>query len=444
MERAAVPSGTTLTLYLHAVFDTDIVVDTFRLTPQEFRQHASQTRAHLQRSYAQAKWSEEGALAVHSDDDLSDFVPALNLSYLVATCPDLLAHPSLTVTLPDGTLCETRFALPVIYFHAFSTGIISLKISTTWTRPWASADVRMLEERLLAELDALVAAGLVDVIAAFGAAVKATNVPLYQTPLNTRLPADSQRNVLYWSHRVFAAQPQSPQDIPVVAEQLVPLMRPIDNRGVNNMALKPDRYIYFGSGCSMICCPSEVQDDILYPYVRIIEIRNYLWKTLYDLDRGLRTAIALGRNMRTPRQARRLVRDLRELDFRVRGVLEELDAHKLTFDNEKIWLMRQLDENWLTADLVRSVQARLDSFGSFYAYTEDMMTRRQEERLRFVLNLIGIFATAGAIAQIISYFDPLNQLQILTRAALFSATLLMTLLIFSFALLIARQVRKRD
>lgn len=444
VHQPALAAGTDISLTLHAVFDTGTIIDTFGISPQDYQRYAQETESLLRQRFPAAKWQRESALTIHSTDDLSDYLPILNLSYVAAVYPELLARPRITLTLRSGTACTLTFSTPTVYFHSFSGGIVSLTASLDWSRDYTVADLLNIEQTLPDQLGPLLEERLRQITDTFRACVRDIRVPLYTSPFPELLAPGSNRSLLYWSHRIYVVRTPDEPSALAAGAALAPLMRPIDQSGVQNMALKPDRFIYLGSGSSVISCPATLPVDVVASYARMVEIRNYLWKTLYDLDRGLRFGVVLSKSMRSPRQARRLVRELRALDFRVKSVLEEMEPYKITFDNEKIWLMGQLDRNWLTPELVASVQARLSSFSSFYAYSEETLTREQEERLRSVLNLIGVFATAGAIAQIVSYFDPTNQLAVPVRGLIFSASLLLTLLVFYLALVIARRVRLRD
>ncbi len=143
-----------------------------------------------------------------------------------------------------------------------------------------------------------------------------------------------------------------------------------------------------------------------------------------------------------PRAARDLVAALHTLDFRVTGVLDELDPYKLTFDSESVWLMKQLDANWRTADLVESLRTRLASLSRAYEKNEESVTRDREARLRAVLNLIGFVATAGAVAQVIGYFDPQNSLPVEPeRVVLLVGSIAVIFLVF--LILLAVNIRRR-
>jgi len=438
------PAGTKLSIFIHSVFDTGIIIDTFSLSNQEYRQHAKQATMLLQQRYPYAKWVQEDQTTIQGSDDASDFLPLLNLSYVTAICPTLLTQNNLHFELTSGNVCTITLSPATVYFHSFGAGIISLKALIHWHQPCTLTDLSEVNTHLLAKLALLVEERLVELISVFSQEMQASQVPLYTTPFPNLMPAAVHRDVLYWSHFVYTAQTANAANITNVAEWLAPLMMPIDQQGVSNMALKPNRYIYLGWGRSMICCSTDIDNQTLHSYVRTLEIRDYLWKTLYDLDRGLRNAILQSRSAQSQKQARKLANKLRSLDFRVKSILEELTPFKVTFDHEKIWLLQQLDNNWFTSDLIASVQSRLESFCEVYDYSEESTSQAREARLRSVLNLIGLVATTGTIVTIINYFDPFNQLPMPIRLLILAASLAVVIAIFFLAVAISRRVRPED
>lgn len=425
------PESSILSVFIQAAFDTGIIIDTSSFNIQEYREYAAQTISILRQSYPEAKWMEEDVSAIHGSDDAIDFLPVLNLSYVMAVCPKLLTQDTLNIETAGGAVCTVTFRIPVVYFHSFSAGIISIEAQLDWSQPYTLSDLRVVNDNLLTELAPLVETRLAELISIFSKAVNASKTLLYDPPFTDLMPSALNRNILYWSHFVYVIRNETTADLQASANWLNPLMMTMDQRPVENMAIKPDRYIYLGWGRSMICCLKTFNAKSIHSYVRILEIRNYLWKTLYDLDRGLRNAILRIRNVHTEREASRLEEALRVLDFKVKGVLEELDSYKMTFDHEKIWLIKQLDTNWLTQDLITSLESRLQSFCDFFDYANETMRREQEKRVQRVLNLLGVIATAGAIVTIIAYFDPSNHLALAQRFEfLFGSNVFVALMFF--------------
>jgi len=104
--------------------------------------------------------------------------------------------------------------------------------------------------------------------------------------------------------------------------------------------------------------------------------------------------------------------------------------------------MKQLDANWRTADLVESLRTRLASLSRAYEKNEESVTRDREARLRAILNLIGFVATAGAVAQVIGYFDPQNNLLAEPeRVVLLVGSIAVIILVFLILLVV--NVRRR-
>ncbi len=440
MHGAAMP-GSSASIYIHAVFDTGVIIDTFTMTSSDFANAATRTLAALQTLMPTADWGQEGADNI-LDLDLTDFVPLVNLSFVRAKYPQLLTQSELHYALPSGLQCRIAFGTPIVYLHAFGCGVLSLPALLDGSMGWTSSDMEAIEAEILRDLGPLVEQRLRALIAVFDQTVKTSNVPIYHPPVSADTRPMANRDLLYWSHRLFVIRPDDDAEIEAAAQRLAPLMRPSDQRGVWNMAIRPGRFIYFGSGRSLIVCSRSLPESALYSYVRLVEIRNYVWKALFDLDRSLRSALILRHDADSPRETRHIVRGLQGMELRANGVLEELDPSKLTFDTEKIWLVKHLDLNWLTADLVNSLHARLASLGSFYTYTEQATARDRDERLQWILNLIGIVATAGAITEIINYFDPRDHFPVVERDWLFLATMATTLILFYLAVLLSRRARR--
>jgi len=433
-----------ISAFIFSAFDTGIVIDTAALSTEEYLRYAGLTLAVLQRTYPHALWGQEDALSLQGSDDADDFLPIFTLSYVKAICPKVLSKRMLTITTASGTTCTVTVADPVIYFHTFSAGTISLEVSLSWDKPYTQADLHSINHHLLEELAPLVEPQLPEIIEKFVLSVKESKCPLYIPPFIDLLPATFSRKLLYWSHFIYLLQVNSDEDILAAPHWIEHLMQPIDDQKVHNMALKPHRYIYLGWGRSMICCTTSLPRKTVHSYVHMLEARNYLWKTLYDLDRGLRDALVEKRKLRTNREARKLSYSLHELDFRIRDLLENIETFKVTFDHEKIWLAKQFDSNWLTADLITSLQSRVQSFRDFYDYSEEITRGQQQDRLQGILNLIAIFATAGAITEVINFFDPLNKLMFLLRIGIFGLSVLVVICVYIAVVVSFQNRRSQD
>lgn len=444
------PPGTQISIALHAVFDTGFVIDTFTLTPERYQQYGARVCDLLTKSMPGITWSQEHAAQSDDYDSLPESYPVLDISFVMASGPALLPTTELKFDGTNGVTRALTLSRAHIYYHAFKSGIFSVMATAAPGADWTQADWQAAEERLMTGLSEIVEARLSAMNTALYQAVTQARVPLYQSQfIGTEGTAfrSAKRATFEWSHRIFVME-SDPADVTASAAFLLPRMRPIDRDGVQNMALASDWFIYLGSGRSLICSPRESQNEwsrakSVAAIIRMVEVRQYVWRALYDVDRSLRNTIALIRSTSAPRAARKLVGELRELEFRVTGMLEELDPYKLTFDTESVWLMRQLDHNWLTADLVGSLRGRLEALNRVYEYHEETITRIREERLRAVLNLIGFVATAGSVAQIIGYFDPQNnQLNDSLRAVLLIAGVTTIILIFVLVLVVNLRARR--
>src|SRR5579864_7230233 len=112
------PQGTTLSIFIHSLFDTGIIIDTSCLSVQQYHQYAHQTILLLQERYPAAKWLQEDQIAIQGSDDANDFIPPLNLSYVTAICPTLLTQSTLHFELASSTLCTITFSPTTVYFHS--------------------------------------------------------------------------------------------------------------------------------------------------------------------------------------------------------------------------------------------------------------------------------------------------------------------------------------
>lgn len=433
-----------ISVFIFSTFDTGIIIDTAMLAPEHYFQYSSKTLALLQKAYPHAIWGQEDSLALRGKDDPIDFFPIFNLSYVKATCPKVLSRQTFSIPLPSGTTCVVKLADPIVYFHTFSAGTISMEASLDWSKPYTSEDLHQVNHSLLGELAPLVETELQTMIQVFGQVVRDSQCPIYELPFKNLMPASISRKLLYWSHFVYIAKVPSGEDYNAASQWLIPMMQPVTGKKVENMALKPNRYIYLGWGRSIICCEHSLPAQTIYSYVHMLEVRNYLWKTLYDLDRGLRNAIIDTQKEFSEKEALQLSYNLHALDFHIDELLENIDIFKINFDYEKVWLSKRLDENWLIQDLIASLQKRLQSFRNLYDYDEEVTKYQQEKRLQSVLNVIAILAAGGTITGIVQYFDPLNKLSIGMRAILLVTSLFFLILFYIGAMAIIRWIRPRD
>lgn len=432
-----------ISAFIFSTFDTGIVIDTAMLGAENYFQYSSKTLALLQKTYPHAIWGQEDSLALRGKDDPIDFFPIFNLSYIKASCPKVLSRRTFSMPLPSGITCVVNVADPIVYFHTFSAGTISMEVSLSWSKPYTADDLHQANHNLLGELASLVETELQTMIQVFGQAVKDSQCPIYKLPFKNLMPVTISRKLLYWSHFVYIAKVPDGEDYNAASQWLIPLMQPVTGKKVENMALKPNRYIYLGWGRSIICCEKSLSIQTVYSYVHMLEIKNYLWKTLYDLDRGLRNAMIDTRGVHSDKETLQLSYNLHALDFHIEEILENIDIFKINFDYEKIWLSKWLDENWLIHDLIASLQKRLQSFRDLYDYDEEITKYQQEKRLQSVLNIIAVVAISGTITGIVQYFDPLNKLSIAIRAVLFFSSLIFLIFFYILTIAIVRQIRHR-
>lgn len=428
-----------ISAFIFSTFDTGIVIDAAVLDPERYFQYSSKTLALLQKTYPHAIWGQEDSLALRGKDDPVDFFPIFNLSYIKASCPKVLSKRTFSIPLPSGINCVVNMADPIVYFHTFSAGTISMEVTLGWDKPYTTDDLHQVNHSLIGELALLVETELQAMIQIFGQAVRDSQCPIYKLPFKNLMPATISRKLLYWSHFVYIAKVPDGGDYNAASQWLIPLMQPVTGKKVENMALKPKRYIYLGWGRSIICCEHSLSAQTVYSYVHMLEIRNYLWKTLYDLDRGLRNAIIDTKRVFSEKEALQLSYNLHALDFHIEEILENIDIFKINFDYEKIWLSKWLDENWLTQDLIASLRKRLQSFRDLYDYDQEITKYQQEKRLQSVLNIIAILAASGTITGIVQYFDPLNKLSIAIRIELFISSLLLLTFFYLVAMAIIRR-----
>jgi hypothetical protein len=445
---AALPSETEACIFVHGVFGTGSIIDTFTLTAEQYQAFAERARDALAKRMPDVEWKREQAARQDEFDSLPEIYPVLNLSFLMALSPRLLASPQISFPGPAGAPLTLELSEPVVYFHAFSGGVVSLVATPVHGNEWTIDVWRAAEHELMRALSPLVSKELARLVTAFNESLVTARVPVYTTPFLHEAGLTDEHKQLDWGHRIFVAHTRRAEAVETAAAFLAPLMHPIDDRGVGNMSLSPQRFLYLGSGRSLIAYASDprspdADERIFRSYVRMVEVRQYVWRILYHLDWTMRNAVVRTTTASTnPRAARDLVAALHSLDSRVTGVLDELDPYKLTFDSESVWLMKQLDANWRTADLVESLRTRLASLSRAYEKNEENVTREREARLRAVLNLIGFVATVGSVAQVIGYFDPQNSLPVEPERAMLLVGSV-ALIILVFLILLAVNVRRR-
>src|SRR5258708_6008425 len=186
-----------ISTFIFSVFDTGIIIDTAASSTEEYLHYSGTTLAILQRIYPHALWSQEDALALQGSDDANDFLPLFNLSYVKAVCPKVLSKRTLSIISPTGTTCTISIADPIIYFHTFSAGTISLEASLSWDKPYTAEDLYAINQNLLAELAPLVEPQLGEIVRKFAQAVYESKSPLYDLPFIDLLPATFSRKLLY-------------------------------------------------------------------------------------------------------------------------------------------------------------------------------------------------------------------------------------------------------
>jgi len=240
------------------------------------------------------------------------------------------------------------------------------------------------------------------------------NIPSYHFDFLPNLheftDVEKASNILPWTHRIYHIHDDEIFKLENPGEPFRFLMTPSSKMDVEDLSIYDNRYIYFGWGHSIILTAtgesgySQTSRTAL-DYVRVVELAQVNWKTLeelIDLADYASTWFQLHYKKMSIKKIKRSINKIRDFNIAIKKILDDLRGVKITYDTEKRKLLRELNNRWLTDEMIDKFKEKMDSINSLL---DDLYVRQTEKRDQSLNTIVLMFTIISLIEIFGTVFD---------------------------------------
>ncbi len=256
---------------------------------------------------------------------------------------------------------------------------------------------------------------------------------------------EKSQHFLPWTHRIYHIHNDDLFKLKNPGEEFRFLVTPTRQMEIEDYSIYDNRWIYFGWGHSLIFTSSQKQDYSqtnrpVYDYVRLVEIAQAKWQFLDILTEIVEYALAsFNRHYRqlNRKEIHKAILEIRNFENAVDRLLSQLKGVKITFDTEKRRLLNELNERWLTDQIVQNLQEKLRLTNELLTQLYERQKEQREESLNTIallFTIVGIVEVIGLVLDILdtsNSFTPILQLLIIAGGAFMTGLLIILYLRYS-------------
>ena len=232
---------------------------------------------------------------------------------------------------------------------------------------------------------------------------------------------EKMEHILPWTHRLYEIRDDRLLEMESPGEQFKTLLTPSKKMDITDFSIYDNRYIYFGWGHSILFTSSDLKGSDFSQtnktpkeYVRLIEIAQNNWRAIEMMDNLMNYSITYYnlkfKGMRL-KQIKQKIYDIRDFNKAVDRVMDNFRGVKISFDTETRLLLQELNDRWLTDDMLEKLQERQDVLEDLL---DDLFQRQQEKKddslnsIVMLFTIISLFDVFSVFFDIFPYFLDLH------------------------------------
>jgi hypothetical protein len=403
--------------YCHGPFDTGIMLPTVtsRRLADRALEDASKTAKNLTQCTG-LSWEPEGDTNIATGEAAGAYGLPNALGFLRVDILSLLGDHELCIPRtsgPDGDALRCTIDTATLYIHRFRTGILSFRVCLPcelWLDLEALQTIRLFLQRR-ANVDPIFGALIVGLNRRLRTELAGIQALEFSSELLDFAPITSERSTLYWTHAIVVALAPAEQ-VMGTANYLGRVLTNNNPNDVRNcVSSRPNTFAFVDSGNSLVCVASDLGHVEAYSWVRLIEMRNHVYKVVWDLDHVLYRALneiahdASGSSMRRLATLEKTINELRWLSVHLELMLDGFEPRHVTTDFGRMHFIDCIDEHWRLNELVDDVSKKFKLLEEASRHVLDSLQKLRQSRINFVLTVITLLTVISVVADGLGVID---------------------------------------
>lgn len=304
------------------------------------------------------------------------------------------------------------------YFNDSGVGSCCLDLSISCEEGLTTNELDELSEKLNNLFKGYLEEICFELTVSYRKAINFINVPHFKFSFIPDIhQIDKSQAFLPWTHRIYHIHDHGLFELENPGDPFKKLLTPTASTDVENFAIYPDRYIYFGWGHSIII--TKDNNNIGMPesnininaYVRLLQIAQANWHCLDNISKIIELArLSFYKDIHNKRKKIKILTTnivkVRNFTKCIETVLDNFEGINITFDTEKRKLLEELHKRWLQQDLISRVRNKLTVIEEFLDFLYIRKKEQHDGSLNTILSVITIISVVEVIKAFIEFSNP--------------------------------------
>lgn len=430
--------------YCHAPFDTGVILSSVMSNNPQNLEAEAEEAAQIMRNEMDLDWQIEKSITIMSADaeefGFGGYQSPLAVGFLQVDILERLPTRKLQICPHAREEIDCKIDHANLYIHRFRTGILNFRVKIPrkfWLDISALTSVRNYLQTVT-NLRILFDPLLKEVCDTLQKKLNEMSSPEFPSDtFNFGVTADP-ANPMYWSHSILTAI-TPPDQVKDTASFLSNVLRKYNPGHIENFA--PPRLNIFSftdASNSLICVPTQFGDLEVKSWTRLIEIENYVYKVIWDLDHMLYmelsniSAAVRNRNNLNLDVVRNRVHQLKRLSILLEILVDDFSPRHVSVDFGRMHYLDLIFERWRMENLLNDVRKKFTVLEELNQYIASGIQERSQQNLNRVLVMITMLTIVSVLTDGLALIDQLrsgsNEVIVTISIILISLAILLGLL----------------
>ncbi|WP_420642398.1 hypothetical protein [Candidatus Leptofilum sp.] len=406
--------------YCHAPFDTGIILATVTTNKPEDLQAEAENAASIMRAETKMNWEIEKSITIVSADDeefsFGGYNSPLAIGFLQVDILDQLSNKKLKFNHPAIGDIECEIDSANLYIHRFRTGIVNFRVKipeAIWLDiPALSVLRNSLQTKT--NFQAIFDPILIEIVNTLKQKLGDLSSPEFPSETFDFGITANLENPMYWSHSILCAYTPSDQ-VKKTGEFLSQALRKQNPGHIENFA--PPRanvFCFTDAGNSLVCVPSRHSEIEVKSWTRLIEIENYIYKVIWDLDHMLYmeltniSASVRKNNNLNQDLIRNRIHQLKRLSILLEILIDDFAPRHLTVDFGRMHYLDLIFERWRMKNLLDDVRKKFEVLEELNQYIISRIQESSQQNLNRVLVLITVLTIVSVMTDSLALIEQIR------------------------------------